>query len=128
MTGYVVALALGLLMSMPFAVDAEVSGAAAQDGVQWHHGMRARAMSDMARIMGEMSTRMSRATLQPGEREAMVRRMKRMSEMMRLMSDWEADPRMGQAEMKEPMIRMRREMDQMLQEMNVASPEGKQGK
>jgi hypothetical protein len=58
----------------------------------------------------------------------MTRRMTRMSEMMRLMGDWEANPAMGQAETKEPMVRMRREIDQMLREMNIAGPERKQRK
>jgi hypothetical protein len=125
---YVMAVALGLALSIPFALDAQTLRAAQQDGVAWHHQMRARAMNDMARIMGEMANRMSRAGLAAEERKGMAQRMTRMSEMMRLMGDWEANPAMGQAETKEPMIRMRREIDQMLREMNIAGPERKQGK
>jgi hypothetical protein len=110
------AMFVGLTVFPPAWADTAGSG-----GVAWHHEMRARAMSDMARIMDEMAKRMEAGKLDVSEHKRMSTRMIRMSEMMRLMSEWETNPAMVEPGDKESMMRMRREMDEMLREMAASA-------
>ena len=90
---------------------------ASGDGVAWHHDMQARILQDMSDVMAKMARRMARGPLGRDEAAEMSARMGRMDQMMRLLEQWERNPRMRGPQTRESLESMRREMTRMSREM-----------
>jgi len=107
----------------PLTAPAPKTGPASEASpmFQRHHAM-AGIMRDMAREMGRMQDDMAMADLKPEKREQMASKLKRMSEMMRLMSGAVDRPTMKEPEMRRRFDEMRRQLDEMSRSHSGAEP------
>lgn len=81
-----------------------------------------RMIKDMTEEMGRMSEQMSRADLDPEQRQQMAQRMGQMSTMMRAISDLVRRPAIREADWPKKMDQMRKQMDDMMHDSRMRPP------
>lgn len=96
------------------------SGPTSQDGISQHHRMQYQMMKDMTQEMTRMTEQMSKSELTPEQRKQMAGRMALMSTMMQRMSGLAARPAMREPEWQKQMGEMRKQMDGMMSNPQMA--------
>lgn len=117
------AIVVGLgILSLP-ATHAQTSASPTwQDTPSRYHQWMYRMIKDMTEEMGRMSEQMSRADLDPEQRQQMAQRMGQMSTMMRAISDLVRRPAIREADWPKKMDQMRKQMDDMMHDSRMRPP------
>ncbi len=84
-----------------------------QSGVSQHHQIVYELMKDMSQEISQMTEQLSHGELSAEQKKDMAQKMKRMSTMMQRMSGLQGRPEMREAEAREQMNQMRKEMDEI---------------
>ena len=114
-----VVVCISAFAAMPASAQSS-SGPTLQDGVSQHHRMQYQMMKDMTQEMARMTEQMSKGELTPEQRKQMAGRMALMSTMMQRMSGLAARPAMREPEWQKQMGEMRKQMDGMMNNPQMA--------
>lgn len=119
-----VSIAAAIACVVMFAVvpaSAQVSPAPTwQDIPGKYHQRLSQILTDMTHQMGQMTEQMSRSDLPSDQRQQMAQRMARMSTMMQRISGLVARPALKEADWQEQMDQMRKQMDEMMRDSQMA--------
>ena len=110
---------ISVVAAMPASAQSS-SGPTSQNGMSQHHRMQYQMMKDMTQEMGRMTEQMSKGELTPEQRKQMARRMALISTMMQRMSGLAARPAMRAPEWQKQMGEMRKQMDGMMSNPQMA--------
>jgi hypothetical protein len=114
-----IAVCLGIFVAAP-AMAQSSTGPYWGGDVTEHHRMQYQMMKDMAQEMTRMTEQMSQGELTPEQRKQMAGRMTLMSTIMRRMSGLTARPAMREPEWQKQMGEMRKQMDEMMGNAQMA--------
>ena len=110
---------INVFAAMPASAQSS-SGPTSQDGVSQHHRMQYQMMREMTQEIARMTEQMSKGELTPEQRKQMAERMALMSTMMQRMSGLAARPAMREPEWQKQMGEMRKQMDGMMSNPQMA--------
>ena len=113
------AICLGTFVTAPASAQSSTAPSSLDD-VSLHHQLLYQMMKDMAQEMVRMTEQMSRGKLTPEQRKQMAKRMRFMSTVMRRMSGLEGRSAMSESDWQKQMKRMRKQMDEMTRDPQMA--------